>query len=130
MLLLALACSGDPTDEPAPLAWCESDVDYDYAPAEVFTTFPDDHWTVPDASTATGLRVSMPPDATALASFPDEYDNLLDQLGTLDGFGLSTPVMFQFSRAPALDPMAGRLSCSRHAHPSRCPRGDGVALGV
>lgn len=102
-MLLLLACTGAPPDKPSPIAWCEGEAAYDYAPAEVFTTFPDDYWTVEDASTATGLRVSMPADAVALEPFPDEYDNLLEQLGTLDGFGLSPPVMLQFDHAPTLE---------------------------
>ena len=102
MMLLALlvACDAD-SPEPAPAAvpYCESDIAYVYEPEAALTTFPDDHWTVADSSTATGLRVQTPPDHPAFAAFPDTYSNLLDQLGTLDGFGLTPAVVLQFARA-------------------------------
>ncbi len=99
MMLLLAACAA-PEDAPAPaetIEWCESDLAYRYDPETSFDTFPDDHWTVPDASTATGLRVSMPRDHAAFAEFPDTYANLLDQLGTLDGFGLTPALVLQLS---------------------------------
>lgn len=109
MILWLLACAAENPAAPAEtIGWCESDVAYVYDPETTFTTFPDDFWTVPDASTATGLRVSMPADHPALAPFPDTYDNVLDQLGTLDGFGLTSAAILRFVYAPA-DPQVTLL---------------------
>jgi dienelactone hydrolase len=100
LVSVALAgCTAPSAPAADPIPFCEGDLAYHYAPDEVFETFPDDHWTVEDASTATGLRVQLPADDPALAEFPDTYRNLLDQLGTLDGFGLSPALVFQFSAA-------------------------------
>ncbi len=100
MLLLLLACAAPlPPEEADPVPFCEGDLAYSYAPDEAFHTFPDDHWTVPDAATATGLRVSMPAEHPAFAAFPEMYANLLVQLGTLDGFGLTPALVMQFSNA-------------------------------
>ncbi|MFN7142747.1 MAG: hypothetical protein ACK4YP_03155 [Myxococcota bacterium] len=106
--LLLVGCAGSSPEDPAPVAtpipFCEGDLAYRYDPESALQTFPDDHWTVPDAGTATGLRVSMPKDHAAFADFPDIYDNLLDQLGTLDGFGLTPALTMTFSDpVPALD---------------------------
>lgn len=93
LLFLALAC------QPAPVPWCESPIRYDYAPDpdSSFTTFPDDFWTVPDASATTGLRVSMAvADTPVLAEFPENYVDWFDHLSTLDGWGLSAGAYFQF----------------------------------
>lgn len=103
-LALLAACAapaGDAALDPAAAAvpFCESDLAYRYAPDEALHTFPDDAWTVDDASTATGLRVAMPSDHPALAEFPEAYRNLLDQLGTLDGFGLTPALTLQFTDA-------------------------------
>ncbi|MES2642697.1 MAG: hypothetical protein V4850_24655 [Myxococcota bacterium] len=97
MLLLLLACASPPPEIAEPVPFCEGGVAYRYAPAEAFHTFPDDHWTVDDAATATGLRVSFPTEDPALAQFPEAYRNLLDQLGTLDGFGLTPALVMQFA---------------------------------
>lgn len=94
LLLLALAC------KPAPVGFCEGPVRYDYAPdpATSFTTFPDDFWTVPDSTTTTGLRVSMAvADTPVLSEFPDNYVEWFDHLSTLDGWGLTAGVFFQFT---------------------------------
>ena len=100
LLALLVACDADsPEPAPAVVPYCESDIAYVYEPEAALTTFPDDHWTVADSSTATGLRVRTPPDHPAFAAFPDTYSNLLDQLGTLDGFGLTPAVVLQFARA-------------------------------
>lgn len=101
--LLPLLLQGCAPDEPAPIAWCESDVAYSYAPAEALTTFPDDHWTVADSTSSTGLRVALDPDDPALASMPEDYRNLLDQLSTLDGFGLTPALIMMFEEEPPAD---------------------------
>lgn len=99
LLFLALAC------QPDPVGWCEGPVKYDYAPdpATSFTTFPDDTWTVADPSTGTGLRVSMAVAETpVLEQFPENYVDWFDHLSTLDGWGLTGGLYFQFERS--LDP--------------------------
>ena len=70
MLLAALlfACA------PSPVGFCEGAVRYDYAPdrATSFTTFPDDFWTEPDATSPTGKRVSMAiEDNPVFADYPE-----------------------------------------------------------
>ncbi|MDP2310495.1 MAG: hypothetical protein Q8P18_31040 [Pseudomonadota bacterium] len=103
MLLFLLACAAPPENLVDAVPFCEGDVAYKYAPAEAFHTFPDDHWTVDDASTATGLRLSLRAEDPALAEFPETYSNLLEQLGTLDGFGLTPALVMQFFPAPAAE---------------------------
>jgi dienelactone hydrolase len=97
MLLLALACA--PVE---PVSFCEGDVSYLYNPDPdvVMTTFPDDHWTVPDASTSTGLRVHMDPRTMpAFAAQPEGYWNWLDEISTLDGFGTTAGIVLRFDFA-------------------------------
>jgi hypothetical protein len=104
MLLLLLACAAPETPDNAdPVAFCEGGNSYRYAPDTVLETFPDDHWTVEDSGTTTGLRVHTPPGDPAFAAFPDAYTNLLDQLGTLDGFGLTPALVMQFDLEPPAD---------------------------
>jgi dienelactone hydrolase len=104
MLALLLACAGPDPGPANPPPYCDSGFAYHYAPDEALHTFPDDHWTVADSTTATGLRVSTPLDAPAFASFPEDYHNLLEQLGALDGFGMSAAMQMRFSQpVPALD---------------------------
>lgn len=86
--------------QPAPtVAFCESEVRQLYDPAVDLTTWPDDHWTVADSSTVTGLRLAFDPDDPSLADFPDNYDNLIVDLNALDGFGLSSELMVLANRA-------------------------------
>lgn len=100
-VLFGCARDGGPAALGEPIPFCESDVDYVYDPETTFSTFPDDHWTVPDASTATGLRVSMPADHPAFSAYNATFGGMLDQLGTLDGFGLTPPHILRFVYAPA-----------------------------
>lgn len=95
MWALLLACTTEDSAAPPP-PFCESDLHYKYDPDAEFATYPDDWWTVPDSTTRTGLRVSMPRDEPAMAEFPPEYLGLLDQAGTLDGFGLSSDLVLRF----------------------------------
>src|SRR4051812_1976133 len=88
VLLRLLACA-KPGQPEQPIGFCESNLAYAYDPAVALTTFPDDWWTISDTSTATGLRVHIEPDDPALSDFPENYRNLVTQLGTLDGFGLT-----------------------------------------
>lgn len=104
LALVLLAC------KPAPPAFCEGEVAYTFAPgpdAEL-DAWPDDHWTVADPSTPTGLRLHLSPaEHSALAEFPANYQDWFTHLSTLDGFGLSAGIFLRFS-APlpgsALDP--------------------------
>lgn len=98
--LLSCASEGSAdTAAPQAVAFCEGELRYEYDPDEALTTFPDDWWTVADPDTTTGLRVHIDPDSPAVSAFPDEYDNLLRDLGTLDGFGLSPEHVLEFGRA-------------------------------
>lgn len=109
---LGAGCSGEgpAAKEAAPIDWCEGSVPYRYAPDEALSTFPDDHWTVADPSTATGLRVRFDASDPALAVLQTEYGGLLDQANTLDGFGLSPDLILRFDAPlPALDALDVRL---------------------
>lgn len=101
MLLLLLACAGDPP--PAPVEYCEGPVRFRWSPGADLDVYPDDHWTVP-AETATGRRVEvraedLPELSDALAGFVTIYEDL----STLDGWGLSAGMWFRAEAAlPAL----------------------------
>ena len=101
---LLIACAPGPKpgadSGPAGLPACDSDVAYRYAPDEQLTTFPDDHFTVADPSTPTGRRLAFDPADPALAWMPEGYHNLLGQLGTLDGFGLTPDLVLRYTLPP------------------------------
>ncbi|MCB9743682.1 MAG: hypothetical protein H6741_00335 [Alphaproteobacteria bacterium] len=103
LLLLAMGCAEPIT----PIDWCEGSIAYDYAPdpESSFTTFPDDHWTVADPSTPTGLRISLHLDENPVlqADFAENYLDWYEQLSTLDGWGVSAELYFQFKSALSLD---------------------------
>lgn len=66
--------------------------------------FPSDSWLVPDASTATGFRMSIPRDAVA-RSLTDQLgprDQMVEAETGADGFSPLTPIAFQLP--DALDP--------------------------
>ncbi|MFT5584715.1 MAG: dienelactone hydrolase [Cognaticolwellia sp.] len=91
MLLFFLACA------PQPLVFCQGDVGFDYAPDVQLSVFPDDHYSVLDSSTVTGRRVAISrQDTDAVADFPENYQNWLEDLSTLDGFGLSSGIFLGF----------------------------------
>lgn len=97
MLLLLLAC----TPETTPLPRWEIPAGATYAlhdPATSLDVWPDDAHTVPDPTTATGLRVRLRPGARA-ATQADVGDTILiaDALEELDGFGTSGAVILRFS---------------------------------
>lgn len=103
-MVVLVACSN--TTEPetpvpsVPVSFCSEGPTYRYAPdpADFFTTFPDAFWTVADPATATGLRVALHPDEVAgLDAFPENFVDNFEQVTRLDGFGLTTPVVFQFT---------------------------------
>ena len=91
MLPFLLACA------PEPLSFCEGELAFDYAPEEQLSVFPDDHYSVVDASTPTGRRVAITAqDTDAVADFPENYQSWLSDLSTLDGFGLSAGIFLGF----------------------------------
>lgn len=100
-VLVALsACTAEsaPRVAAAP-RFCDDGPAYVYAPSRdtFLTTFPDDWWTVPDDTTVTGRRVDLSPDTTpGLDDFPADFVENFDHLSTLDGFGLTPPVVMQF----------------------------------
>ncbi len=106
-----LGCPSGPVDPeppppPEPPAWCTDGravYRYDVGAVESLTTFPDDHLTRPDPTTATGLRVAMSvSEVPSVALFPEGYLNVFDEISTLDGFGTTAGVVFRFDYA--LDP--------------------------
>ena len=105
LLFTLLGCKAEMQgDSAAEIGWCEAEVGYRYEPATELTTFPDDWWTSPSESSPTGLRVDMPATDPAFSTFPTAYQNLLDQLSTLDGFGLTPAISLQFNRRiPAVE---------------------------
>ena len=97
MLALLLGCT-------QPVDFCDGDVRLRYeAPFEDgLTVFPDDHWTVEDPGTTTGLRVDMSVDDEGLSEQPSNYADWFEFISTLDGFGLTSGLFFRF--AGKLDP--------------------------
>ncbi len=93
----------EPAPAPEPPDWCADGralYRYDVGAANEFTTFPDDHLTRPDATTATGLRVAMGlDDAPSVGQFPEGYLNVFDEISTLDGFGTTAGAVFRFDYA-------------------------------
>ncbi|MEE2786068.1 MAG: hypothetical protein VX589_01940 [Myxococcota bacterium] len=93
---------------------CTTVVTIPYTPFTVAapTQFPDDIFTVPDATSATGRRINITPTDFAWAMYPPEaVPNLFDGLNALSGFSLSGEIFFELSaavpqgaKAPKLDP--------------------------
>lgn len=100
-ILAALAACATPAPHnvAATPSFCTSTLAYDYDPTASLSTFPDDHWTVADPDTPTGLRIALDPEDPAVDDYPEGYDDLLAQLATLDGFGLSGELVLGFTRA-------------------------------
>lgn len=88
--------AGDTTE---PVEFCDGATTLLYAPTEGdLAAFPDDFWTVDDASSATGLRVRMEDgDNLKVPSTMSRFARVYEDLSTLDGFGVSAPVFFRFS---------------------------------
>jgi len=109
-LLGCPAATPDPpesTPPPEPPDWCTDGravYRYDVGAETELTTFPDDHLTRPDPTTATGLRVAMGlGDAPSVGNFPEGYLNVFDEISTLDGFGTTAGAVFRFDYALAED---------------------------
>ena len=111
LALLAVGVAGCPTTGPEPDPavpppspdWCEDGravYRYDVGAVDALTTFPDDHLTRPDPSTATGLRVQMSvSEVPSIGQFPSGYLNVFDEISTLDGFGTTAGAVFRFDYA-------------------------------
>lgn len=108
LLVVLLGCPSGPVDVPEPTApdppdWCTDGravYRYDVGAVEQLTTFPDDHMTRPDPTTATGLRVAMSQsEAPSVGEFPEGYLNVFDEISTLDGFGTTAGAFFRFDYA-------------------------------
>ena len=66
---------------------------------ETLTVFPDDIYTAPDSTTATGRRVDLTAaNSGYVANIPRTFRPLFTALSTLDGFGTSAGGYLQFNR--------------------------------
>jgi len=104
LILLAavlMGCPSQPPDPPVvdPPDWCTDGRAGSRlgGRADPIGVYPDDHWTLP-ADTRTGLRVHLEAEQNPglLAEFPPEWGGLFDDLSTLDGWGLTSGVVFRF----------------------------------
>ena len=109
-LVLLAACGGEPTPsgvEPdagpdvvaEPLVFCDGPTAFLYDPryGEVLGGFPDDYYTDPDASTLTGIRVTVEPAvAPWIKSLPDSARPVYEELSGLDGWGTSAASFLRF----------------------------------
>ncbi|HMV69011.1 MAG TPA: Ig-like domain-containing protein, partial [Myxococcota bacterium] len=95
MLLLLLGCASEPV---APWSIPEGATVASHDPDVYLDVFPDDAQTVPDPSTATGLRVRLRDDAAAaLRAEVGEPIAIVEALEELDGFGVSAGVTLRFT---------------------------------
>src|SRR4051794_17816457 len=65
-------------------------------PKDVLTPFPSDRFTVPDTSTATGLRVKLGADVTA-DPLVTSLASVVGELNEMDGFSTSGGVIVSFT---------------------------------
>lgn len=84
---------------------------YDPLNDDELTTFPDDFYTVDDASTLTGLRVSLTGEnASWLAAVPPNLLPTYQQANRLDGFGTTAGIVLRFTgqlgNVPSGDPQS------------------------
>ncbi|MFH2007505.1 MAG: hypothetical protein ABI333_13045 [bacterium] len=94
--LILGGCEESPSLE---VAFCDGPTRLLHAPERgSLTTFPDDFFTVEDPSTPTGLRVSMwPGEDVQVSGALEKHAGLLEQLSTLDGFGINADLTLVFS---------------------------------
>jgi hypothetical protein len=79
-----------------------AEVHYDRSNPLGVTPFPDDYWTVADASTPTGLRIApaVPPFADPLQQ--EVYADLISAIGPVDGWSRQPPIVISLSQEPDL----------------------------
>jgi dienelactone hydrolase len=99
-LLACVACTS-PVEE---VAFCDSSLRQVYEPEVALTSWPDDHWTVPDPTRHTGVRLEADPDAPAFATFPDLYRGSIEDLRAVDGFATSASLFLTADGALPEDP--------------------------
>ena len=101
------------TDVAAPVvSWCEGPTAFRYAPAAgaALETFPDDYYTVADATSPTGLRVRFDPTLDPwIPATPENFQPIYADLSTLDGWGTTAGIILRFS-APLQDLPSGETS--------------------
>ncbi len=89
------ACTDEDAQDQAQLNWNPG--------AGVLWAFPDDAFTIDDASTHTGLRPQLTPETMdELSALPETYQQIFRDLGKLDGFGITAGLTLRFSTP--LDP--------------------------
>ncbi len=111
-------------DGPERLAWhtaaagTTASILYDRSDPSAAAPFPDDYWSVPDATRATGARLSIPlPSQNGVGI---ALGGLLAEINDLDGFSPIAPLLFELSApldprsvpgtpAESLDPLASVL---------------------
>jgi len=98
-LLLAVfaasGCANDPEADHAQLLWNPG--------GGQLSVFPDDAFTIDDATTPTGLRVTIAPEAMdELSELPETFQQIFRDLDKLDGFGITAGLTLRFNEA--LDP--------------------------
>ncbi|MCO4774056.1 MAG: hypothetical protein KDA24_28745, partial [Deltaproteobacteria bacterium] len=86
-------CAPDAGDEP--VAFCDSGRRHLYDPATALTAWPDDHWTVPDPTTRTGLRLHADPGDAAIAAYPAIFLDALQDAHEVDGFATTASLYVQ-----------------------------------
>lgn len=82
-----------------PIEWCDGSVAHRYDPlvAEELLLFPDDVFTVADADSTTGRRISLTAEhAPWIAEIPSLLGNVAEDMGTLSGFSTNGAVVLRF----------------------------------
>ena len=80
---------------------CTTGVQVVYSPMDSLTVnqFPDDVYTVLDAESPTGRRLSITDNFAWATEVPDAAPSLVDDLNELSGFALSGEIFFEFDAA-------------------------------
>ena len=86
-------------------AACAVSFVWDPRTATVLETFPDDYYTHPDPTSATGLRPYLGPDLAGwLDSIPGHFGPMYRKLEGLDGWGTTAGIVLRFSGPVAVPP--------------------------
>ncbi|MFT4624866.1 MAG: dienelactone hydrolase [Myxococcota bacterium] len=115
VLALLLGCADDPaasrpTGE-APIVWCEGDTAQRYDPelSVELEQWPDDVWTVEDAASRTGVRVSIV-DAPWVAALNPVIAPLAPQLEGASGFHTQGRIVLRFTASLGVVPTGSAAS--------------------